>query len=147
MKISLLFSLFLVSLSFYVPGCSKLPAEHTVIKAEQGEIKIPVNEVDDGKVHFYTYKASGTLINFFVRTDGTGKLSTYFDACFTCYKRKKGYRCEGTDLVCNECNLRFRLAEEKWVHEGCSPIALTSRIEGGNIIIRTDDIEKGRRLF
>ena len=118
-----------------------------MIKAGQGEIKIPVNEVDDGKVHFYTYKASGKHINFFVRTDGAGKLSTYFDACYTCYKHKKGYRCEGTDLVCNECNLRFRLAEEKWVHEGCSPIVLTSRIEEGNIIIRTDDIEKGGRLF
>jgi uncharacterized membrane protein len=134
-----------VSLSFL--GCSNLPAEHTVIKAAQGEVKIPLKDVNDGKVHFYTYKASGKRVNFFVRTDRTGKLSTYFDACFTCYKHKKGYRCEGTDLVCNECNLRFKLAEEKWVHEGCSPISLTSRREGENIIIRTDDIEKGGRLF
>jgi uncharacterized membrane protein len=134
-----------VSLSFL--GCSNLPAEHTVIKAAQGEVKIPLKDVNDGKVHFYTYKASGKRINFFVRTDGAGKLSTYFDACYTCYKHKKGYRCEGTDIVCNECNLRFKLAEEKWVHEGCSPINLTSRREGENIIIRTDDIEKGGRLF
>ena len=147
MKESGLFSLLLIGLCLYVPGCSKLPAEHTVIKAEKGELRIPVSEVSDGKVHFYTYKASGKRINFFVRTDGAGNLSTYFDACFTCYKHKKGYRCEGTDLVCNECNLRFRLAEEKWVHEGCSPITLTSRTEGGNIVVRTDDIEKGGMLF
>jgi len=141
---------FLLPLSlllFVSSGCSKLPAEYTVIKAEQAVVKIPVKEVSDGKVHFYTYKASGKRINFFVRTDGAGKLSTYFDACFTCYKHKKGYRCEGTDLVCNECSLRFRLAEEKWVHDGCSPIALTSRIEEGNILIRAADIEKGAKLF
>jgi uncharacterized membrane protein len=137
----------LLSVSSLLYGCSNLPAEHTVIRASQGEVRIPVKDVNDGKVHFYTYKASGKRINFFVRTDGTGKLSTYFDACYTCYKHKKGYRCEGTDIVCNECNLRFKLAEEKWVHEGCSPINLTSRREGENIIIRTDDIEKGGRLF
>lgn len=127
--------------------CSKLPAEHAVIRAENGEVRIPVKEVSDGKVHFYTYKESGKLINFFVRTDGAGNLSTYFDACFTCFKRKKGYRCEGTDLVCNECNLRFRLADKKWVHEGCSPITLISRTEGDRIIIKSADLKKGERLF
>jgi uncharacterized membrane protein len=140
-------TLLFLSLSLLSFGCSNLPAEHTVIKPVQGEVRIPVKDVNDGKVHFYTYKSSGKRINFFVRTDSKGRLSTYFDACYTCYKNKKGYRCEGTDLVCNECNLRFKLAEEKWVHEGCSPISLTNRMEGGNIIIRTDDLEKGGRLF
>ena len=136
-----------MSVSSFSSGCSNLPAEHTVIKAVQGEVRIPVKDVNDGKVHFYTYKSEGKRINFFVRTDGKGKLSTHFDACYTCYKNKKGYRCEGTDLVCNECNLRFKLAEERWAHEGCSPISLTSRTQGKDIIIRTDDLEKGGRLF
>ncbi len=131
-----------------VISCSKLPVEHTLIKPEGSEIRIPVSEVNDGKVHFYTYKKSGKRINFFVRTDGAGNLSTYFDACFTCAKHKKGYRCEGTDLVCNECGMHFKLAEEKWVHEGgCSPISLKSRREPQQIVILTSDLEKGERLF
>jgi uncharacterized membrane protein len=129
-------------------GCSKLPVEHQVVEARGGEIRIPVSEVNDGKVHFYTYRKSGKRINFFVRTDGTGRLSTYFDACFTCYKHKKGYRCEGTDLICNECNEKFRLADERWENnKGCSPIALTSSIGKDFIIIKTGDIEAGERLF
>jgi uncharacterized membrane protein len=129
-------------------GCSKLPAEHQVVEAKDGEIRIPVSGVNDGKVHFYTYKNSGKRINFFVRTDGAGRLSTYFDACFTCYKYRKGYRCEGTDLICNECNEKFRLADERWENEkGCSPIGLTSSIGKDFIIIKTGDIERGARLF
>lgn len=129
-------------------GCSKLPAEYKTLRASDGEIRIPVKEVDDGKVHFYTYKKSGKRINLLVRTDGAGELSAYFDACFTCYKHKKGYREEGTDLVCNECSMRFRLADKKWDNTGgCSPILLRSTIADGFIIIRAENIEKGAKLF
>jgi uncharacterized membrane protein len=136
----------LICLSFLI-SCSERAAEHRLVKAENGEIRLAVSEFRDGNVHFFTYKKSGRNINFFVRTDGAGNLSTHFDACYTCYKKKKGYRQEGADLVCNECSLRFRLADEKWLHEGCSPIPLASRIDKGFIVIKAGDIEEGERLF
>lgn len=137
-----------VLLLFVVSGCSSLPAEYKTVRAGNGEIRIPVSEVNDGKVHFYTYKKSGKRINFFVRTDGKGGLSAYFDCCFTCHKHKKGYREEGTEIVCNECSMRFRLADEKWDNkDGCSPIFLKSTIADGFISIRTENIEKGAKLF
>ena len=143
-----IFFFILVCLTLFSYGCSKLPVEHNKVTAANNEVRIPVNEVNDGKAHFFTYKKSGKRINFLVRTDGKGNLSTYFDACFTCYKRKKGYRQEGTDLVCNECRMKFRLADEKWDNTGgCSPILLKSIIDKGYLIIKTEDIEKGSRLF
>jgi len=139
-------SMFLVIL--FLDGCGKQPVEHQVVSPKNGAVRIPVSEVHDGKVHFFTYKKSGKRINFFIRTDGKDNLSACFDACFTCYKKKKGYRQQGTDLVCNECNLKFRLADEHWdTSQGCSPIQIKSRIEKGEIVIMTDDIEKGGRLF
>jgi uncharacterized membrane protein len=129
-------------------GCSKLPAEYKTLRATDGEVRIPLSEVNDGKVHFYTYKKSGKRINLLVRTDCDGDLSVYFDACFTCYKHKKGYRDEGTDLVCNECSMRFGLADKKWDNTGgCSPILLKSTITDGFITIKTEHIEKGSKLF
>jgi uncharacterized membrane protein len=128
-------------------SCSERATEHHVVNATNGEIRLAISEFRDGKAHFFTYKKSGRNINFFVRTDGAGNLSTHFDACYTCYKKKKGYRQEGTDLVCNECNLRFRLADEKWLHEGCSPIPLASRRDNGFIVIKAADLEEGERLF
>ncbi len=144
-RAALLWSVLLCS-SFLI-GCSERAAEHRVVKAENGEIRLAVSEFRDGNVHFYTYKKSGRNVNFFVRTDGNGNLSTHFDACYTCYRKKKGYRQEGSDLVCNECNVRFRLADGRWLHEGCSPIPLASRTENGFIAIKAADLEKGERLF
>lgn len=139
---------FLLLTCFFFAGCSKLPAEHTNITAANNEIRIPVKEINDGRVHFYTFKSSGKRINFFVRTDGTGALSASFDACFTCYKHKKGYRVEGTDLICNECNMKFPIADEKWDNtKGCSPIHLKSVIDDGFMTIRKEDLEKGGKLF
>jgi uncharacterized membrane protein len=133
---------------FFLAACAKRPAEHQVVTPKNGAVRIAVSEVHDGKVHFFTYKKSGKRINFFIRTDGKDNLSACFDACFTCYKHKKGYRQEGTDLICNECNLKFRLAEEQWdTSHGCSPIQLRSRIENGEVVITNDDLEKGARLF
>lgn len=129
------------------PACSNLPKEHKAVTPSDGEIRLPLSEVNDGKVHFYTYKKSGKRINFFVRTDGKGNLSAYFDACYICYKKKKGYRVEGKDLVCNECNLKFGLAEEVWENKDCSPIPIKSRSESGNFILKTGDLEKGGKLF
>ncbi|NCO83018.1 MAG: hypothetical protein COZ31_03420 [Nitrospirae bacterium CG_4_10_14_3_um_filter_44_29] len=128
-------------------ACSNLPKEHKVVTAKEGVISIPVSVVNDGKVHFYTYKKSWKRINFFIRTDRGGKLSTYFDACYTCYKKKKGYRIEGTDLVCNECGLKFRLADEVWENKACSPIMLKSQTDKEYLIIKTEDLEKGGKLF
>jgi uncharacterized membrane protein len=133
--------------SFFPVSCNARAAEHQVVRAGDGEISLDVKEFMDGNVHFFTYRKSGRNINFFVRTDGAGNLSTHFDACYACYRKKKGYRQEGADLVCNECGLKFRLADEKWLHQGCSPVPLTSRIRHGFIIIKVKDIEKGERLF
>ena len=132
----------------FLSSCSDLPHEHPLVTARNGEISIPVKEVSDGKVHFFTYRSSGKRLNFFVRSDGTGNLSTYFDACLTCYKHKKGYREEGTDLVCNECNLKFKLADERWdSSHACCPIMLRSTVTADAVIISTADLEKGARLF
>lgn len=140
--------LLLIASAMLVIGCSRLPAEYQNVQADKGEIRIPLGQVSDGKAHFFTYKHSGKRINFFVRTDRNGALSASYDACFTCYKQKKGYRQDGSDLICNECRMKFGLADEKWDNsQGCSPILLKSRISEDVMIINTLDIEKGGKLF
>jgi uncharacterized membrane protein len=94
------------------------------------------------------YTQGGRQINFFVRTDAKGTVSSNFDACYTCYKQKKGYRQERPDLICNECRMKFGLSDETWETKGgCDPILLKSTIEGDNLIIEVAVIEKGRKLF
>jgi len=141
--ISVVFMLLLL-----LAGCSKQPALYKDAPVKESSIVIPLSEVNDGKAHFYSYRKSGKHINFFVRADGKGTVSAYYDACFTCYKKKKGYRQEGNDLICNECSMKFGLAEEKWPDkDGCNPIHLKSVITDNNLMIDTAVIEKGAKLF
>ncbi len=144
----LIISILFISLLLQLTACSSQPRLYQEVQAKDNRIVIMLDEVSDKKAHYYTYRKSGKRINFFVRTDGKGTVSAYFDACFTCYKKKKGYRQEGSDLICIECSMKFGLAEEKWEEkDGCNPIYLKSVIENNSLVIDTAVIEKGAKLF
>lgn len=129
-------------------ACSAQEPKYPVVKADGSIVKIPLKDVSDGRVHFFSFKSDGKNINYFVRMDGAEKLHTCFDACFTCYKFKKSYRVEGTDIVCNECGTRFRLADEVWRDVGgCVPIGVPSAINGDFIFINVSDLKRGAKLF
>ncbi|GAB4489164.1 MAG: hypothetical protein OHK006_20540 [Thermodesulfovibrionales bacterium] len=138
----------LTGLLFIACACGAKPADYPHPKAEGGKVIIPLSEVADGKAHFYTYRAGGKQVNFFVRTADDGTVSAHFDACFTCYKKKKGYRLEDDNLVCNECAMTFPLGAKEWdSSQGCSPILLKSKIEENRLVIETELLDKGARLF
>lgn len=141
------FSLIVMTL-LLLTGCGKQPNLYQEAPVKDGKIVIALERVSDKNAHFFTYRKLGKHINFFVRTDAKGTVSSYFDACFTCYKHKKGYHQEGADLICNECSMKFGLFEEKWDEkDGCNPIHLKSSLEGSSLVIETDVIEKGAKLF
>ncbi len=140
--------IFLLCVVVFQLGCGKKMAQYPDAPVRDNKIIIPLHDVRDGRAHFFTYTRGGRQINFFVRTDAKGTVSSYFDACYTCYKQKKGYRQEGADLICNECGMKFNISDETWQAQGgCDPILLKSSIEGEQLVIDTDVIEKGLKLF
>ena len=72
-------------------GCARQAPEHHLVSAQDGRIEIVLDEVNDGRTHFYTYKHQGKNVNFFIRTDGEGTIRAHFDACYSCFKYKLGY--------------------------------------------------------
>lgn len=138
----------IVMLSLHLTGCGKQPNLYQEATVRDSKIVIALDKVSDRNAHFFTYKKGGKRINFFIRTDNKGMVTSYFDACFTCYKHKKGYHQESANLICNECSMIFGLFEEKWEEkDGCNPIYLKSTLEGSNLVIDTAVIEKGAKLF
>ncbi len=130
-------------------GCSpKKAPEHPQVIADGDFVKLPLSEVDDGEVHFYTYKYADKNVNFLVRTDGKGKLHTHLDACYSCFKYKLGYFVEDGDLVCWPCRYRYALAEEEWLFiQACSPIALKSSIKGEYLLIKVTRLQRAAKFF
>ena len=136
-------------LVFALPaGCQRQAPQHSVLVPDGDRIAIRLAAVHDGGVHFFTYKHGGKNINFFIRTDGTGKLQAHFDACYSCFKYKLGYVREGNQVVCIACRIGYNLDDVIWDYVGaCAPISLRSRTAGDHLVIKRSLLEKGEKFF
>ena len=129
-------------------GCERQAPEHPIVVPRGDRVSIPLAAVNDGGVHFFTFKHEGKNVNFFVRTDGSGNLQAHFDACYSCFKYKLGYVHEGDQVVCIACRIGYDLADVVWDYIGaCAPINLKSRIAGQYMVIKRTWLEKGERFF
>jgi uncharacterized membrane protein len=141
------FTLFLILSSFC--GCSpdKAP-EYPQVIADGDYVRLQLSEVNDGEVHFYTYKHADKNVNFLVRTDGKGKLHTHLDACYSCFQYKRGYFVEDADLVCWACRYRYALADEVWEFiQACTPITLKNSTKRGQLLIKVSRLQRAGKFF
>ena len=128
-------------------GCSRQP-EYQLVELTDEVLALPLAQVNDGDVHFFTYKFSGRSINFLVRTDGNGVLHAHFDACYGCFKYKRGYIHKGDEIICVACRLSYNLKEAVWDYIGaCAPITLKSKAVGEELIIQKKHLQRGSRFF
>lgn len=129
-------------------ACGPGRPDHRVVSDIGDVVRIPRAEVEDGKVHFFSYSAGGTNVDFLVRTDGRGALHVHLDACYSCYQYKRGYVVEGGDLVCVACRLEYPIANEVWDFIGaCAPIPIHSSIDANNVVIQRSMLVKAARYF
>ena len=113
-----------------------------------GEFSIPVSEISE-TAKFYEYDVGGTSVRFFAIKDGR-EIKTAFDACDVCYASKKGYRQEGSDMVCNNCGNRYPisgLGTENIRPGGCWPGYLPSKVVGDELIIQKSDLQNNAWRF
>ncbi len=117
------------------------------VQLQNGEVRIPLAQVEDGQAHFFNIATSKGEIKFFVVKSVDGVMRAAFDTCDVCYKAKKGYRQEGDQMVCNNCNMRFHTDMINEVKGGCNPAPLMRRIEGSQLVINERDLLSGAWYF
>ena len=129
-------------------ACSRSP-EHPRVEAVDGRVRLPLAEVGDGGVHFYTYVAAGgEPVTFLVRTDREGVVRTHLDACFSCYRYRRGFVVEGHEVVCRACRYAYDLGDAEWDYIGaCAPIPLSAALAGGELVIEAARLEAAARFF
>lgn len=129
-------------------ACSPTPPLHHVVEVEADAIRIPLREVSDNDVHFFTFIHNGKNVNFLVRTDGLGAHHAHLDACYACYQYKRGFVVEDSAIVCIACRLEYRLEDEIWDYIGaCAPISIHSSLEGNELVIEQSILERAARYF
>ena len=113
------------------------------------QVIIPLENV--GTVaKFYEFESGGKTIRFFAVEASDGSIKTAFDACDVCFSSQKGYRQEGTNMVCNNCGNKYPisgLGTENRNPGGCWPSFLPSTVSGENLLIEKTGLEKGAVMF
>jgi len=117
------------------------------VKAENGYVRMPLKNIDDGQAHFFTFETDKGQIDFFVVKSVDGQIRAAFDACDVCYKERKGYRQSGEFMVCNNCGQQFRTDLINEVKGGCNPAPLARKTENNEVLISQADLLKGGGYF
>lgn len=138
-------------LALFLLGCTKEPTGSTVAvseaKLEGNQIKIPANQITN-QLQKFEYDAQGITVRYFAVKGSDGKVRTAFDACDVC-GGAFGYTQKGKDIACGKCGKVFYIdgLGTKNKGYGCWPSYLSHRIEGENLIINTEDLQKGAFRF
>jgi high-affinity iron transporter len=98
---------------------------------EGGFVRIPIAEVSDSNLHFYSVTMDDKTVRFIV-IKKPGGWGTALDACLIC--GPQGYRQEGSNVICRNCGAAIYIPS---IGEsgGCNPVGVHSRVEGGSIVI------------
>jgi uncharacterized membrane protein len=103
-----------------------------VLTAEDNQVRIPLSELTDASLHFYTADVSGTEIRFLVIHKTNGDYTAALDACQIC--GRAGYRQEGQNIICRNCGASIYVPSIG-DRGGCNPIPVKTNVAGGIMIV------------
>ncbi|HTQ60163.1 MAG TPA: Fe-S-containing protein [Candidatus Solibacter sp.] len=124
----------------YTRANSAPPAAQTIV-AVDNEVRIPISEVQDGRMHLFTLTAGTQSVRFMVIKKPNG-YGTALDACRIC--GAEGYRQDGQNVVCRHCGSAIYIPT---IGEagGCNPIGVPSHLDGGNLVLDVSSLVKAMK--
>lgn len=108
------------------------PVPAVRLVARDNQVRVPLSELTDSSLHFYTAEVNGTVIRFLVIHKISGDYGTALDACQIC--GGAGFRQQGQNVICRNCAASIYIPS---IGEsgGCNPIAVKSHVEGGEVVM------------
>jgi high-affinity iron transporter len=108
------------------------PAPATRLVARENQVRIPLSELTDSSLHFYSAEVNGTVIRFLVIHKSSGDYGTALDACQIC--GPAGFRQQGQNVICRNCAASIYIPS---IGEsgGCNPIGVKSQVQGGEVVM------------
>ncbi len=135
----------IVVLALMTIACSRQPRYPAA--PQQGEnVVIDVASLQNEVPRFYTYRYHDRNISFFVLKLASG-VTSYLDACITCYPKKLGYRCDDGIVHCRACGMNYSIYKLEQGIGGCYPIRISGRLEKGSYLISLDELRKHAGKF
>jgi uncharacterized membrane protein len=119
----------------------------TQSKETTTQITYPLSMFSDGRAIHFVYREGAIDIRYFILKSSDGIIRAAFDACDVCWPSGKGYYQDGDHMVCKNCGQQFASILINEVKGGCNPEPLVRKESGNNVIIRVEDILKGKKYF
>jgi len=138
-----LFVLTIILLS--ITGCSKQPEYPELTASGESVLIDPSVLIPEMPAHF-SYRHKGRAINFFV-VETDGRVISFFDACKTCYPKRKGYESEKGSVTCRACGEKYPISQIESGVASCFPVKLRGRMKGNMYAIDISELEKGMHMF
>ena len=109
-----------------------------------GQVSIPLTQVQDGDLHRFAAQEGGTTVRFWLYQKPDGKIATVLDACEICgavgfYKGPNG-------VVCKNCAAPIN-PQSVGMPGGCNPVPLKAQVTADAVIIQEADIAAKSRMF
>src|SRR5208282_1308130 len=116
---------------FVYTNVNAAPPSARAIAALGNEVRIPISEVQDGKMHLFTVSAGGQSLRFMIIKKPNG-YGTALDACKIC--GAEGYRQDGQNVICRHCGSAIYIPT---IGEagGCNPIGVPSHVDGADLVL------------
>lgn len=123
---------FSLAAEFVYARTNAAPSPAMRLIARNNQVHIPLAELQDSSLHFYTVDLNATVIRFLVIHKPNGDFSAALDGCQIC--GWAGYRQEGQNVICRNCAAAIYIPT---IGEsgGCNPIGVKSIVEGGEVVV------------
>ena len=119
-----------------------------VTLGSDGMVRLPVEQLRDGKLHRFVWVADdGKAVRFFVINRYPDKLrfGVVFDACLLC--GDQGYAQQADQVVCSACGVHL-FTPSIGKPGGCNPVPIEGwQVDGDVLSIPRAGLEPGRPLF
>lgn len=116
-----------------------------VVKATDGEVRIPIKSVSDGSLYRFSFEASDrTNVRFIVIHKGSGVYGVALDFCDIC--GPTGYYQRRRDVICKNCDVAINIPTIG-IPGGCNPVPLNYRVTGKTLMIAGSDLEAAKQNF
>jgi high-affinity iron transporter len=124
---------------FIYARTASAPAPARPLVPEGDAVRIPIPELEDGVLHFYSAPSGSTTLRFLAIRKRPGLYAVALDACLIC--GPSGYRQEGPNVICRNCAAAIFVPS---IGEagGCNPIGVPSRVEGRDLVVGLSDLAK-----
>jgi FTR1 family protein len=121
---------------FIYARANSTPPSSTPVTSNGQEVRVPLVQVDDGKLHLFTVNVANQTLRFMIIKKPNG-YGTALDACRIC--GAEGYRQDGQNVVCRHCGSAIYIPSVG-DQGGCNPIGVASHIDGSDIVMDLESL-------